>query len=852
MSIIPLNQHRQQLQFDGSVSIATANSRMSTQWKNQDMRWSDVVARLSNTSRTAETIAEYKRMPKSQQDDIKDVGGFVGGLLTGGRRLVDTVAYRSMLTLDADHLQPGADIWGAWTLMSGAASLIYSTHKHEPQSPRLRLVIPLQRSVSPEEYQAISRKVAHWLGIDQFDDTTYQPHRLMYYPSTASDAEFYCQIQDGPWLSPDEVLAEYHDWRDVSQWPESSRRAATMQRHAEVQGDPTQKPGIVGYFCQTYDVPAAIESFLPGVYVGDGDRYTYSQGSTSGGAILYDGGNFLYSHHGTDPVSGQLVNAFDLVRLHRFGDRDLDMKPGTPVVKSPSYLLMQELASSDTKVKQTIVMSRHEAAKAMFSANPAQQLSAQVTQSPGAQVPAAVSPLSWEPAPTANESIEDVSSRMLAELAALLEVSKSGTIQPTIDNAYLILTFDPALSGCFGLNEFTGRVSLRRNLPWRIVHPGENWSDNDEADLKHYAEKRWGFSAFAALQNAWKTVSRVNAFHPVREYLGNLVWDGKARLETLLVDYLGALDSEYTRAVTRKALVGAVARVMQPGCKFDYVLTLLGPQGIGKTSIFQQLAGAWFSDSFTTFAGKEAYEQLRGAWIVEMGEMAAAKKSDIEAMKHFITKRVDSYRVAYGHHVEDFKRQNIFIGTTNDPEFLRDRTGNRRFWTVSVGIDQPTKSIWDDLVGDEVGQIWAEALAFYHFGEELMLTGNLVKQAQVIQESHTAENGIAGQIASFLDIPITEDWYDKSIRERQAYFRGWAENDEHIVKKGTVRREKVSAIEIWCEMFGRDRAHLGIADAKEIGSALLTIPEWSRPGTSTGRLRLGVEYGSQKAYLRSL
>ena len=225
----------------------------------------------------------------------------------------------------------------------------------------------------------------------------------------------------------------------------------------------------------------------------------------------------------------------------------------------------------------------------------------------------------------------------------------------------------------------------------------------------------------------------------MREYLDGCVWDGVPRVETLLVDYLGAEDTPYTRAVTRKALTAAAARIYDPGCKFDYMLTLRGRQGIGKSALIARLGGRWFSDSFTTLQGKDAYEQVLGVWIMEVGELAGMRRAEAETIKLYISKQVDRFRPAYGRRTQEFPRQCIFIGTTNEAQFLRDRTGNRRFWIVDTP-NEPRRSLWDELTPETVRRVWAEAAELYHAGETLYLPPELESVARRVQESFEEEN----------------------------------------------------------------------------------------------------------------
>lgn len=802
-----VTQNKQQLkiEYDGNLTIATGRSRKETQWKNREMLWSDLAKRLSKTTRTGETYEEYRKSAKSVRDDIKDIGGFVGGTLKGGRRKADAVVWRQLITLDADFIK--GDFWASVELMFDFACLAYSTHSHSPKSPRIRLVIPLARPITPDEYQAISRRLAADIGIDFFDDTTYQPHRLMYWPSTSQDGEFLFELQDEPWLDPDEILARYPDWKDPSYWPESSRVHQSRQRMADRQGDPHEKPGMIGAFCRTYSIPEAIETFLKDVYRQEDDgRYSYIEGSTSGGLVLYEDGKFAYSHHGTDPVGGQLVNSFDLVRIHKFGIRDEDAKEGTPVVRLPSNIAMTEFAAKDERVKQQLGMERLEEAKEEFD-------------------------------------VVDITQADNKWLSKLERHYRTGKILSTRNNALLVLENDGNLKGKIAYNEFSHRPVILGDLPWENAKAGNLWSDDDEAALFHYLESIYEIDAPGKVRDALGVIMKRHRYHPVKEYLEGLHWDGVERLETVLIDYLGVSDTKFDRTVTRKALTAAVARIFNPGVKFDYMLTIIGPQGAGKSLLLDKLGGDWFSDSLTTVQGKEAYEQLQGVWIIEMGELSATRKADNEAIKHFLTKREDIFRVAYGRQVSAFPRQCIFIGTTNDHDFLKDRTGNRRFWPVVVGEDRRNKGLAKELTKEVIDQIWAEAVANYKDGEKLYLEeDDMQAEAQRRQDMHREENPLFGLVQSYLDKPLPDDWYDRDLSQRRLYLDGDFGSD-----KGTVQRDRVCALEIWVEVMNGDPRNFRPIDARNINDILREMPGWKPYGST---LRFGKLYGQQRAFVR--
>lgn len=794
------------IKHDKEIAISTGKSRKEISWKNRTILWSQLVEKLSNTTRTPETALEYKKMAKTDRDRIKDVGGYVGGSLKNGRRKAENVANRSLLTLDMDNVTtPAATIWDTITMLDDYALVMYSTHSHTPDNPRLRLVIPLARPVLGDEYQAIARMLANDIGIDQFDDTTYEPHRLMYWPSTPADGEYIYDFQDGLFLDPDRVLSMYPDWTDVSYWPESSRQSARITGLIKKQEDPLEKGGIIGAFCKTYTIQEAIETFIPEIYTATNstDRYTYAEGSTNGGVVIYED-KFSYSHHGTDPASSILCNAFDLVRIHKFGAQDEDAKPDTPVNRLPSFTAMSNLAANDTKVKLLLNKERMDE--------------------------------------VINDFDLDLDEEIDTSWISKLNYGPKGKLLQTIENVLIILENDYFLKDKLAYNDFANRAVVIGKLPWSD-EVNRDWKDDDDAGLRYYIEKAYDITTVNKILDALALCFRNNAFHPVREYLNSLKWEGVKRVDTLLIDYLGCEDSLYTKAVTRKHMAAAVGRVMKPGIKYDYMLTLSGPQGIGKSSFIRILGGDWYNDSLTTVAGKEAYEQLQGSWLMELGELMATKKADIETLKQFLSKNEDIYRVAYGRRTSRFPRQCIFWGSSNDKEFLRDKTGNRRFWPMDCNIEKPTKNIFKDLP-KERDQIWAEAVVLYKAGEKLYLEGAELEEAFKQQEEHSEESAKTGLILEYLDTFLPDNWYDLDMYERRNFINGGEFTDTY---EATMLRTKVSVIEIWCELFNGEPKQLTPLQSREINDILRALPGWER---AKSVLRFGADYGTQRAYVR--
>lgn len=785
------------------ITISVGNSRMDKHWNRLTLALDEFRERIATTRHTAETVEQYRKLSKAQQDGIKDVGGFVMGTLRDGRRKKDSVISRSGLTLDMDYAD--ADIIDQLEMLFGFHCWVYSTHKHTPEKPRLRLIIPLTREVTPDEYMAVARRVAADIGIEQFDDTTYEPSRLMYWPSTSVDGEFVFREIGGPLLDPDVILARYKNWRDVSEWPVSNRQQTIVLRETRKQADPTQKSGAIGAFCRAYTVSEAIEAFLPDVYKPSAmtGRFDYIPADSQAGVVIYDE-KYAYSHHASDPVCGRLLNAFDIVRLHKFGHLDKHSEEDTDPANLPSFRAMQEFAVQDARVKETLARERMAAAHEEFD-----------------------NPDDWQ---------------------ALLELDRQGRVKDTLTNIANIVRYDVNLQSIV-YNELTGMLDVNGALPWRQVKPG--WSDADLACAKLYFEQVYGIWSPTKFKDALiAVVSAERGYHPIKEYFDTLEWDGVERIDTLLIKYLGAEDSAYVRAVTRKTLCAAIARIYEPGVKFDSILVLNGPQGIGKSTLFAKLGGKWYSDSLSIsdMKDKTAAEKLQGYWIMELGELAGIKKMDVETVKSFITRVDDKFRQSYGTTVESHPRNNIIVGSTNSESgFLRDVTGNRRFWPVLVTGKSPFTVF--DLSQQDVDQIWAEAIDKYKAGEDLFLTGDVAAQAYVQQQEAMEADDREGIISNYLDTLLPVNWDDMDLYQRRSFLGdGDFDGDQ---QRGTVPRSKVCIMEIWCECFGKERQNLKRTDSFEIEGILNKLGGWTRyAGNKDAKTRFKL-YGPQKTFIRN-
>ena len=779
----------------GPIKISVCNRKTDRKYKNQEHSWEYIVNRNRTPLRTTETAEEYPKLSKQHRDDAKDHGGFVGGWLSGGIRKNGNVISRRVGALDADSIPQNVDFIAVTAAaLAGVTYFIYSTHSHTPDSPRYRVVILFSREVSEDEYPALMRMVAKEIGIDYFDDTTYQANRMMYWASCPANGEFVFDEKSGDPLDPDKYLTMYKEWRDVTQWHTSSRESEVRKREVKSQQDPLEKHGVVGAFCMAYSIEDAIAEFLHEIYepaAVDG-RYQFKEADSTAGVVIYDG-KWSYSHHSSDPAGGKLLNAFDLVRTHKFPDLD----------EKASFKAMSEFAVSLARVKLQLNAVRQAQAQADFETEKSDWRTL----------------LTYQP--------------------------KTSILENSVWNEMLILNNDPDFAN-FAFNELANRIQVTGDMPWERPSDNQFWRDADTAQMKALIDIR--YVAFSSRNHdvSFTKVADDRRFHPIRDYLDGLPpWDGTKRIETLLVRCLQADDTRYTRAVTRKTFAAAVARIYKPGTKFDSVLVFDGVQGIGKSTLFKDLVGDEFYSetlSLTDMDDKSGAEKLQGFWVVEIGELAGMKKADIEKVKAFLSTSDDKYRPSYGKTVESHPRQCIIIASVNGERgYLRDITGNRRFWIVKVHQEVQIKK-WN-FTAEERDQIWAEAKTIWQSGEKLYLEGDLIKDAAEAQRDAMEVDERQGMVEEYLETLLPENWDSMDTYARRSYI---ADKDAPTSPLGTVRRETVSNAEIWAECFGRNLAELKPADSYAIAALMTRVSGWER---TKAKRRLPI-YGEQRLYSR--
>lgn len=779
------------------MKIHIADTAKSTKWKQFDVKWELFVEqRLMTPIVTGETFAVYKSLDKDEKQIYKDCGGYLFGTLMKDSRAKHNVITRNALLLDLDFAP--LDVWQTLTSTYGVEMVLHSTHSHESANPRYRLIVPLNRECTPDEYECTARAFAAYLNMQWFDKTTFQRNRLMYFPSISQDGEWVFEWNKaGNFLNVDDVLSSLEDWRDMTTWfyhPDERKHEGTGQKRQ----DPREAAGTIGAFNRAFDVIQAIETFLTEQYKYEhDDRYTYIKGSSAMGAVVYDGGTWFYSHHATDPAEGRLLNAFELVACHLFND---DIKEASKWANTlgevRKELILTGFSDLDEEAKSEVL------------------------------------------------SEQDFNATWYTQL----ELDKQGKLVASDRNVNLIFANDPNIKGLFRYNDFVKNVYLTRSVSWRqgIPSDGDQIRNTDYPCLRKYLGTKYELTNRAMIEETLLSVAYHDKYNPIQDYLAGLKWDGVPRIETALIDYFAADDNLYTREVFKRSLIGAVMRAFNAGCKHDTALILVGAEGTAKSQFLQRLGMGWHSDTFDMSSGKEVFEQLQGKWIIEIAEFDKLSRQEVGQVKYFITKTSDAYRPAYGHVVEDFPRQCVFFGTTNEDNFLKSETGNRRFYPVRVhngmyekGLVKSSKYVFTHMDKYEVDQFWAEAMNCLLMGETNVISKKATLMVDNIRSEYEEQNVTSGEIDMLLDTLVPHDYDNWSIEQCYNFWRV-----PEARPKGTHLLKEVAPIQIWCELLGRTRESYGRLQQLEMISAIRKSKKLNPVGSTKPTKR----YGTQKTY----
>lgn len=647
-----------------TLTLYTARSRKDTTLQAAPMSVEDLFLRLGSSQPVQHTSDAYKALKKAQQDELKDVGAYIAGDLKSGHRRRGCVLTRSAAVLDADNLPAGSTKEFLRRVAAlGCCYCVHSTAKHTPATPRLRVVIPFGEDIPAEQYSPVVRMLCRLIQPEMawFDPTCAEPGRIMYYPAHCLDVTPVYIWEDKPFLDAAAMLARLQDWRDVTTWP-AFPREQSFTKAAAKQQDPESKGGIVGAFCRVYDVPTAMAKFLPGVYeeTATPGRYTFLGGSTTGGAMIYDNGKFLFSHHATDPAGGKLVNAFDLVRLHLFGELDDEAAPGVRGNRLSSYQAMCDFARKDDAAGTQLARETFNSATDTSAADEDAALA--LGRCAGDKFRVGV---------------------LRTALRALGVQVKRNVISNKIEISNMPAPYSKEEA-----------INTLPVLLWDLLH---------KVDVRGANEQM--------IRRCLAIIADENRYNPVLDMLHTTMWDGTHRF-TELLHILGIDPDSFYALLVRKWLIQCVAlahnnRQRQEAA--EGVLTLQGAQGTGKTTVFRRLAVRieWLAEGITLdMRSKDSIINAVSAWIAELGELEGTLKKEQESLKAFVTQKVDRVRAPYTPEAVERLRRTSFGATVNSDRFLKDDTGTRRFWVVPVeDIDLETLTALPD---EWFIQLWAE------------------------------------------------------------------------------------------------------------------------------------------------
>lgn len=719
--------------------------------------------------------------------DRKECGSYLLGTLRDGLRRSTHLLSRSCLTLDIDH--PASDfLIKLYDVLSDYQFLWHTTWRSAPDEPRYRILVPLDCDVYPDLYSSIAQEIAGRLGIDQVDPASFSPVQYMFWPS-AQNADWYQHGEnDGRPLPTNDFK------KDVVADDEAKRLIGKNKR------DPFAIEGVVGAFNRAHDDwQELIETYsLP--YEKDGARWhLVGAKSVAGMGVIAPG--IVYSHHANDPAFDHACSAFDLVRLHRFGSLDEKAKPNTPVTRLPSYRAMLDLAAEDADTRMEMV-------KDDFSG-------LEATDSPDVEV---------------EEDPDDDRWRGSLILA-------KGTGKPTADiqNRDLIARHDPVLR-TLQFNKLTMQVEMADDPPWRTLDASPEFSAIDSQALGMHLEREYHIELSSLQLDALVNSTALRTIvHPVKDYLEGLKWDGKHRMEYCLP---GAEVNDYTRLVARRMLIACVARVFEPGVKWDHVLILCGPEGLKKTWWTYRMSRGFYCQ-LGRLDNKDTLLAMHRSWWVVSDEAVTLDKARSEEQKEFFTRTEDVFRVPYGRAVAAHPRSCIFWGTTNDLTFLRRQEGNRRYVVVPCFKTVDPKTMEDGYID----QVWAEALCEYRAHGLQPFSDTEMSMLEEMREPFVEEDDLTGRIQNYLDTRVPERWSTMSPENRIL----WLDMNKEDPTAGDTEITQVCSTQIWDECLRlpatmRDRAHL-----LAITNVLKSLPGW-RALPRNKRLPF---YGPQLTFVRT-
>lgn len=905
---------------DHIVRYATGGTDLG-KLENKKERWGDVWPLFIRFRKGDTTLAQYRDMNTTQQGRAKSAPGFfIGCTFRGKERKRDQIISHQFITLDIDEGTP-AILRGFQQneFFPDLEHVVHSTRSHGGGKIKLHVIMPLAAPVDADRWHALARVLAQRVDpkMMAIDIVSYRPAQVMYLPSTNSDVKGFAIHHAGAIASAEGVFAEYDgDWRDIGSLPRSERedRVGLTQLEAE---NPLEKKGIVGAWCRTHDIHDVIEMLDPPKYEvserdadGTPKRYSFIGGHGVNGAVVYQHNGIatkLHSHHGTDPVSGQ-VNAWDLYRIHQFGDLDdwRESRKDDPREMKSYKAMANMIASEDwcAEVRKDAFEDRYgidedkvgDGFDTEDDYEPGDGIGLTTT---GATIPPLFpsARIDMRPVddglggavpgpggtPDAPPDLGAISTRRRPAAPPLpteapdgkdwregLALTEALTVRKGLHNVVQILRNSQTTRGRLIYDEYAQAITVpfgfRSKRLGGVV--AETYGSRSLLGDRHRAflldmlsspagggMPGWSLEiAETTLNLALTRVADRNSYHPLKQWFLDLPrWDGTERVRKLFPATCGTPDDAYHRDAGYMLMTGAVARAHEPGCKFDYMVILQGDQGWFKSTFVRELA-PWpelYGESDGHFEDQQKFvEGAMGRLFLEIGELVQFGRADVRAIKSMLSRMTDTARLAYRRDPQDFGRACVIIGTTNDKQYLRDETGSRRFWPIVLAHKVRLK--WLER---HHTQLWAEALHLYRemravkpFGDLpffLSAEGEeLVVTIHADKQVHDISDDDAARIeVGFLDLAVPKGTEVPGFEPDVS--QGFKDDGLSVEM---VLRQITCAQEIWDRCLSDGHQSYDERAQRRVGRAMSRLKNWTMHasnGPSCGR-----KYGRPKTYRR--
>jgi predicted P-loop ATPase len=828
---------------------------------------------------------------KAANDQIQamkiSAGNWTAARYEGKSRKVSDIAAKTMLVLDIDHANPDQvmDLRANLTPIAEFYWLAHTSRSHVPEKPKFRLAFPVSREMSQDEAHACLRHLSTYLlddpeeSIEIVDIVTFRPNQTMFWPSISKGQDFWWDENlSGEILDVDEFLGRHPGWEDFTTLPyQQGEKKQGLRDPGLKMENPLEKPEPIGAFCRTYSIEDAIDTFLPDIYERSPNasdiRYNFTTGTANNGAVVYDDGLFLNSMHSSDPAAG-LHNAFDLVRLHLFGHLDEDAHGNTAPGNLPSYKAMVKMCREDKAVVTEEFTSRgaflddlddededddegHMDPESRSDDPLGDQLDDLDDEDEGDPE---VEALLGEGPPKAKPKKKQPKEESDGAWLSLLLRKQNGDVDPASSyNATTICRHHPALKGKIGFNEFTEDPICLSPIQWkrvglpqptvtrRVGKSGQKWAEENDQAIKLLCSAPLTVGGLEAnfskesIQTAVVAAAGQNRVHPVKEMIQDWheTWKAngskRGELERVAIDYLGCPDTIYHRESIAIFLVGAVARIFEPGCKMDVMAVIQGATGCRKSTFWHKLFNGYCTELKVELKDSgRLIESLRGWWCLEMAEMVQARRADSETLKAELSSGGDQHRLAYARRETFWHRRNVFTGTVNTKDFLSDPTSVRRFFVYETPKSRKDP-INTEKLEERLWAIWGEAYQVYLDMRAEKPHGDLwldLKSDEAIAEQTKIAEGNRKQTVAEEIADAIQEWVDTTVPadlamvdESNLTLDGY-EGDESPMVRNMVTAQMAFEALADTPIFRRFRN----VRTSHFGHALEKLPGWTRLG----------------------